>query len=124
MAELLDPQAVEKELSGWAREGDTLIRTRQLKGFSGALAVWARSTRRKSVFCGHSLPFQEGHRKHSQARWTVRPRPSRSSPRGRAEWRRWAGTGQWVDPPAPRAPRPDRLLASVVPVGPDRGRAP
>ncbi|MBB4933783.1 4a-hydroxytetrahydrobiopterin dehydratase [Lipingzhangella halophila] len=42
MAELLDPQTVEKELSdlaGWAREGDTLTRTWQLKGFSGALQV-------------------------------------------------------------------------------------
>ncbi|RNL84262.1 4a-hydroxytetrahydrobiopterin dehydratase [Halostreptopolyspora alba] len=42
MPEVLDAQSVERELSGlsgWARDGDTLTRTWQLKGFSGAVQV-------------------------------------------------------------------------------------
>lgn len=42
MPQVLDSQAIENELSGlsgWSRDGDTLTRTWQLKGFSGAMQV-------------------------------------------------------------------------------------
>ncbi|QVQ50707.1 4a-hydroxytetrahydrobiopterin dehydratase [Spiractinospora alimapuensis] len=42
MAQLLDPQTVDNELAalhGWSRDGDTLVRSWQVKGFSGAMQL-------------------------------------------------------------------------------------